>query len=130
MRFNVALVALVLATACSRAPVGEATSPRTNDVAPVSPQRATGDSPAAGAPTRLLPPAAALDDGVITARIRAALLLDPAMSGSDVSVNTDRGVVNLTGVVVSREQAAIASAHAQGQDGVMRVDDHLVVALE
>jgi hyperosmotically inducible protein len=70
-----------------------------------------------------------MDDGVISARIRAALLLDPAMGGADVSVNTDHGVVNLTGVVASREQAAIASAHAQAEDGVTRVDDHLTVDL-
>jgi osmotically-inducible protein OsmY len=44
-------------------------------------------------------------------------------------VNTSQGVVSLTGVVASREQAAIASAHAQAQDGVMRVDDHLAVDL-
>jgi osmotically-inducible protein OsmY len=57
------------------------------------------------------------------------MLLDPALSGADISVNTSQGVVSLTGVVASREQAAIASAHAQAQDGVMRVDDHLAVDL-
>jgi osmotically-inducible protein OsmY len=51
------------------------------------------------------------------------------MAGSDVSVNTDRGVVSLTGVVKSQEQAAIASGHAQRQDGVMRVDNMLAANL-
>jgi len=109
--------------------VNDIVSSRGDDRA-AAPRSATADSvrtPAA--PARLLPPADALDDGVITARIRAALLLDPAMTGSDVSVNTDHGVVNLTGIVASREQAAIASGHAQAQDGVMRVDDHLAIAL-
>jgi len=50
------------------------------------------------------------------------------MTGSDVSVNTDHGVVMLTGSVKSQEQSAIASAHAQRQDGVMRVDTHLATA--
>jgi hyperosmotically inducible periplasmic protein len=52
-------------------------------------------------------------------------LADSAMAGADVSVNTDAGVVTLTGTVKSQEQAAIASAHAQHYDGVMRVDNHL-----
>lgn len=37
------------------------------------------------------------------------------------------GVVSLTGVVQSREQAAVASSHAQSEDGVMRIDNHLAV---
>jgi hyperosmotically inducible protein len=125
-----ALVTVAFAAACGRAPVGDAMSSRADDGArTTTTPRATADSPATTAPTRLLPPAEVLDDGIITARIRAALLIDPAMGGSDVSVNTDRGVVSLTGVVASREQAAIASGHAQAQDGVMRVDDHLAVEL-
>ena len=67
----------------------------------------------------------ALSDTVIAGKIKAAILGDPGMSGADVSVNTDHGVVTLTGSVKSQEQAAIASAHAQRQDGVMRVDNHL-----
>jgi len=70
----------------------------------------------------------AISDTVISARIKAELLTDPGMTGSDVSVNTDHGVVMLTGSVKSQEQSAIASAHAQRQDGVMRVDTHLATA--
>jgi hyperosmotically inducible protein len=61
--------------------------------------------------------------------VKTSLVTDPAMAGADVSVNTDRGVVNLTGTVTSQEQAAIASSHAQRQDGVMRIDNHLAVNL-
>ena len=82
-------------------------------------------------PARSAPLAAdALSDTVITARIKAGILADPGMAGSDVSVNTDGGVVQLTGIIKSQEQAAIASAHAQRQDGVLRVDDHLSVNLQ
>ena len=69
-------------------------------------------------------------DTVITARTKAAILSDPGMTGSDVSVNTDRGVVSLTGTIKSQEQAAIASAHAQRQDGVLRIDNHLAANLQ
>jgi len=52
---------------------------------------------------------------------------DPGLRGSDVSVNTSHGVVSLTVQVKTREQAAIAAAHAEGEDGVMRVENTLVV---
>ena len=72
-----------------------------------------------------MPAPEALTDGAITGRIHSALVGDPAMAGADVSVNTDKGVVVLSGTVKSHEQSGIASAHAQRQDGVMRIDNHL-----
>lgn len=87
--------------------------------------------PAAEAPVggaaqpRAMPSRDAITDTVITGRIKTALLTDPGMAGADVSVNTDRGVVTLAGNVKSHEQTGIASAHAQRQDGVVRVDNHL-----
>jgi hyperosmotically inducible periplasmic protein len=86
-------------------------------------------APATTTGSRLLPSPEAMTDPVITAKIRASMLADPLLRGADVSVNTTQGVVNLTGAVVSQEQAAIASSHAQRQDGVMRVDNHLSVNL-
>ena len=71
----------------------------------------------------------AISDSIITSRIKAGILTDPGMAGSDVSVNTDQGVVSLTGIIKSQEQAGIASAHAQRQDGVMRVDNKLAANL-
>lgn len=68
-----------------------------------------------------------ISDAFITGAVRAALMGDPGLRGADVSVNTSHGVVSLTGHVKSREQAAIAAAHAEGEDGVMRVDNTLVV---
>jgi osmotically-inducible protein OsmY len=67
---------------------------------------------------------------VITTRIKTGILSDPRLAGTDISVNTDRGVVMLTGTTQSREQAAIASAHAQREDGVMRVDNDLAVNIQ
>jgi len=129
MHVSAPLLALTFLAACTRAPVNDIVSSRGDDRAAAPPHATADSAPTPAAPARLLPLPDALDDGVITARIRTALLLDPAMAGSDVSVNTDHGVVNLTGVVASREQAAVASGHAQAQDGVMRVDDHLAIDL-
>ena len=98
-----------------------------------SPGAATGD--AAPAPARqTLAPATperdTLSDTVITGKIKAAILTDPGMTGTDVTVNTDKGVVVLSGTVKSQEQTAIASAHAQRQDGVLRVDNQLTRAAQ
>lgn len=81
------------------------------------------------APRVVIPPPQALTDAAITRRIRAEIVSDPGMAGADVSVNTDKGVVALSGTVKSYEQTGIASAHAQSQDGVLRVDNQLRPAL-
>ncbi|MDQ3025553.1 MAG: BON domain-containing protein [Pseudomonadota bacterium] len=80
-------------------------------------------------PAAIVPQARdAISDTVITGRIKAAILGDPGMAGADVSVNTDHGVVILAGSVKSYDQAGIASAYAQRQDNVMRVDNQLTLA--
>ena len=84
-------------------------------------------APAQEARRPAMPSRDAITDTVITGRIKTALLADPGMAGADVSVNTDRGVVSLAGTVKSHEQTGIASAHAQRQDGVLRIDNHLSV---
>jgi hypothetical protein len=124
------LAAFALA-ACDRVPgprlAGADSGPR------ALPSRAateTAAAPPAPAPVAPQAPAELLSDGVLAARIKAGLLTDPAMAGSDVSVNIDHGIVHLTGNVASREQAAIASAHAQREDGVMRIDNDLAVAAQ
>ena len=123
--FRIALVLLV--AACTREHLGEArrVAPRAEATVAVTQPAETTPAP----PSRLLPSPEMLSDPVITGRIKASLMTDPAMTGADVSVNTSQGVVSLTGIVASQEQAAIASAHAQRQDGVMRVDNHLAVNL-
>ena len=77
------------------------------------------------APTSPMPAPEALTDAAISSKIGAALQADPAMQGADVSVNTDHGVVVLSGTVKSHEQTGVASAHAQRQDGVLRVENNL-----
>lgn len=108
--------------AAAPAPAPEAYAQR---AAPAA-QRSDFDNTAAGASTSpRYASREAMSDTVISGRIKAAILTDPGMGGADVSVNTDHGVVTLTGTVKSQEQTAIASAHAQREDGVMRVDNHL-----
>lgn len=129
---TLALAALALASlsACERVPREQAAvasrAPPTTVVASRAeppPAKTNGDAAASALPRD------AISDSVISTRIKAGLLSDPGMAETDVSVNTDRGVVSLTGIIKSQDQAAIASAHAQRQDGVMRVDNQLAVNL-
>lgn len=122
-----AFAGATLAVACERPdsravqPMGAAMSvPAQHGAATVQ-----AEIPASAAPSTPALTHDTLTDTVISGRIKAAMLTDPSMAGADVSVNTDHGVVTLTGTVKSYEQTGVASAHAQRQDGVMRVDSHL-----
>lgn len=133
-RIAAALAATMVLAACSRP---DGTSPYT--LADAATRERTGTRATDAYPSSTPPPAEtaspapradplsreALSDSMITARVKTAIVSDPGMAGADVSVNTDSGVVRLTGTVKSQEQAAIASAHAQHNDGVMRIDNHL-----
>ena len=77
-------------------------------------------------PSVALPGSERADESATTA-ILAAIHADPGMAGTDVSVRTDNGVATITGVVRNREQSAIASAYANRQMGVMRVDNELSI---
>ena len=98
--------------------------------APPAAQPDTAPTASPAPPVASSVPRDGFSDTIITARTKAAILSDPGMTGSDVSVNTDRGVVSLTGTIKSQEQSAIASAHAQRQDGVLRIDNHLAANLQ
>ena len=121
-----AFAGATLAIACER-PDSRASAPMpaSERLAMNAPAPSRPDVAATPAPSVPVVPPDVLTDTVISGRVKAALLTDPAMAGADVSVNTDHGVVSLTGTVKSHEQAGIASAHAQRQDGVMGVDSHI-----
>jgi len=68
-----------------------------------------------------------VDDGVITAKVKAALISDPNVSGHDVNVQTREGVVQLAGFVDSGTQKAKASEVTRRVAGVRQVDNQLEV---
>ena len=69
----------------------------------------------------------AVSDTVTTGKVKAALVNDPTLKDSDISVKTDGGVVVLSGTVKSQDQVAMATNLAQSQEGVSRVDSQIVV---
>ena len=63
-----------------------------------------------------------IDDAAITTKVKANLLADPMVSAFAISVETSRGVVNLTGIVNSTAERDRAIQIAQDVGGVKRVD--------
>jgi hyperosmotically inducible protein len=69
----------------------------------------------------------AIEDGVITTRIKAALLTDPDVKGSQIGVDTRQGVVTLTGAVDKAASLDRAKRITHDTEGVKSVDSQLVV---
>jgi hyperosmotically inducible periplasmic protein len=69
----------------------------------------------------------AVDDATITTKVKAQMATDKAVSAMDVSVNTDKGIVRLSGVVKSAAEKQRAEQVARSVAGVKGVDNALVV---
>lgn len=69
-----------------------------------------------------------IDDSVLTAKVKAALIDDPVAKARDVNVETYRGVVQLGGFVDTAEQKSRAGEVAKGITGVKEVRNDLRVS--
>ncbi|MEJ1966379.1 MAG: BON domain-containing protein [Gammaproteobacteria bacterium] len=68
-----------------------------------------------------------VDDSVITAKVKAALVSDPVVAAHDVNVETREGVVQLAGFVDSGTQKSKAGEVTRRIAGVRQVDNQLEV---
>jgi hyperosmotically inducible protein len=68
-----------------------------------------------------------LDDGIITTRVKSALLADQSIRSFDIAVVTRTGAVQLSGYVNSQVQIDHAIGLARKVDGVMRVDNEMSI---
>jgi hyperosmotically inducible protein len=68
-----------------------------------------------------------IDDTSIHTKVKAALINDPVVSGTQIDVQVDRGVVVLTGAVNGDVAKRKAEAIARGVDGVKGVENNIVV---
>jgi len=68
-----------------------------------------------------------VDDGVITTKVKSALLADDTVKGLDINVDTAQGVVSLSGTVDSQAQIDKATQLAKGVEGVKDVQNQLTV---
>lgn len=72
---------------------------------------------------------ASVDDAWITTKVKSALLADPQTEGLEIDVDTEQGVVTLSGEIDSAAEQKQAVEIASGIDGVQAVDDtQLVIA--
>ena len=68
-----------------------------------------------------------IDDATITTKVKTELAKDKQVSATKIKVETDHGVVKLTGSASSKEEADKAAAIAQGTKGVASVDNKIEV---
>jgi len=68
-----------------------------------------------------------VDDAVITTKVKSALLGDDAVKSFAVSVETVKGVVQLSGFVNTSDQRSAAGKDAAAVKGVKTVKNDLIV---
>jgi hyperosmotically inducible periplasmic protein len=69
----------------------------------------------------------ALTDTAITSKVKAAIFAEPGLKTLQIDVETNNGMVTLTGTVNSQENSDKAVAIARNVDGVKGVSNRLTV---
>lgn len=131
---TVACALSILMTGCgqrqedARAPAASAAVP----VAPAAAPVALAAAPAAPAASTGTPPAGTtvgteIDDSVVTARVKSALLADPSVRGLEIKVETRKGLVLLSGFVDSQARIDNAIALTRKVEGVRDVENGMTL---
>ena len=68
-----------------------------------------------------------VDDSVITAKVKAAILEEPTLKSAEINVETFKGTVQLSGFVSSRDDINRAVTVARGVGGVTSVKNDMHV---
>lgn len=68
-----------------------------------------------------------VDDSVITARVKSALVADPELKATEINVETYKGVVQLSGFVASPEHIPKATELVRKLEGVKDVKNAIAV---
>jgi hyperosmotically inducible protein len=114
---TVIVVGLVLATAtlagCDR-PTDQRNASKPPPVAPAPATRPSNPTAVQG-----------IDDAGITAKVKAALLAEKDVNGTDINVDTTKGIVTLTGRVPDPSQIERAAQIARTVEGVTTVQNKL-----
>jgi osmotically-inducible protein OsmY len=85
----------------------------------------TGTS--AGMTTHTTKAGAAVSDAAITTKVKAKFAADRQVSATNIHVDTDNGVVKLTGTAKSQDEAMKAADIAKATEGVASVDNAIQV---
>ncbi|MBC7413807.1 MAG: BON domain-containing protein [Herminiimonas sp.] len=128
-----AAVAGMTATGCGKrstgdeAGIGGAASSASGNGAGMSPGSAGSTTSGATGAGGSASAGVAIDDSIITTKLKTALLADTTLKGSDISVETRNGEVALTGSVTNQAQKDHAAKIAQALSGVKNVNNKLVL---
>ncbi len=68
-----------------------------------------------------------VDDSVITSRVKAALVADPVTKAREISVETFKGTVQLSGFVTTAQEKDRAGEIARKTKGVVEVKNNITV---
>ncbi len=66
-----------------------------------------------------------VDNAALTTKVKAALIADEMVKGTQINVDSNGGIVKLTGTVDTPGQVARAVEVAKGVQGVQRVENNL-----
>jgi hyperosmotically inducible periplasmic protein len=95
-------------------------------VAALSSWGCTSSGPQATEPARTA--TRVVDDAAITASVKIALAVERGVKATDINVDTDRGVVTLSGVVGSQAERRLAVKVTEDVNGVKEVVDGISVS--
>jgi hyperosmotically inducible periplasmic protein len=109
-----AVVTLVLAAGCKREAPATGTTGTESSTSTVGPAEKAGK--AIGAQ---------IDDATITAKVKTGLLQAPDVKGTHINVETERGVVQLSGFVSSQVEIDRAIMIAKAVGGVTEVQNKM-----
>jgi hyperosmotically inducible protein len=68
-----------------------------------------------------------IDDGVVTTKVKSALLAEASIKSTDIMVVTRMGEVQLSGFVNNQSQIDRAIQVAQGVEGVTKVGNEMSI---
>jgi len=102
------------------------TPPSTSSQSTSPPQ--TAMAPTTPAPTTSNQMSGAVDDASITAKVKSAIMAEPGLKSTDITVDTKDAVVTLTGTVPSAPLKDRAKEIASNVAGVKSVQDNLTTS--
>lgn len=68
-----------------------------------------------------------VDDSWITSKVKSEMVAEKTVKARDISVNTNRGVVTLSGTAATWDESNKAAEIARGVKGVTRVENDIHV---
>jgi hypothetical protein len=113
------------ATATTTAPAADSAAAAANNAAAAANNAAAAAGTAANNATDKA--GDALSDSAVTGKVKAALLADAEVKGTDINVETNKGDVMLSGFVESQAQIDKAATLAKNIDGVKQVSNKLEI---